>query len=43
MEMIAAQAAVASPMSTPDFVVFIDKERERFRDLVKRADASMED
>ena len=43
MEMIAAQGAVAAPMSTAEFVVFIDKELERYRDLVKRADVSMED
>ena len=43
MEMIAAQGAVAAPMSAAEFVVFIDRERERYRDLVKRANVPMED
>ena len=43
MEMIAAQGAVAAPMSAAEFVVFIDRERERYRDPVKRAYVTMED
>ena len=43
MEMIAAQGAVAAPMSAAEFVVFIDRERQRYRDLVKRANVPMED
>ena len=43
MEMIAAQGAVAAPMSAAEFAVFIDRERERYRDLVKRANVPMED
>lgn len=43
MEMIAVQGAVAAPVSTAEFMVFIDKERERYRDLVKRANVPMED
>ncbi len=42
-EMIAAQGAVAMPLSMAEFAAFIDRERERYGDLVKRANVPVED
>ncbi|MFN0164751.1 MAG: tripartite tricarboxylate transporter substrate binding protein [Burkholderiales bacterium] len=43
IEMIGAQGAVAMPMSTAEFAAFIERERERYGDLVRRANVPVED
>ena len=42
-EMIGAQGAEAMPMQSTEFAKFVDSERDRYRDLVKRANLPMED